>query len=185
MTVDQLGCNRILIKLCEKDMNDFSLDFDTLSFTDAHSRKIILRILQLACFKTGVEVKNKNIMVEALQLDDGCYILLTVTEKHRRHTYKFKRPSDSVCYLLGDSGNFLDAVEKLYSQNVCCNKNSAYLYNGEYYLIFDYPTIPARLKHVLKEYAQKCGGKVTSARIRENGRQLCSINAIAQIGRYL
>ncbi len=185
MLIDRLEQNRILVTLCGKDMDDFSLDFNTLGFDDAHSRRILMRILQLACFKSGIEVTGKNILVEALPVDGGCYILLTVIEKYRHRTYKIKTSSGSLCYFLGGSGNFLDTVEKLYKQNVCCNKNSAYLYDNKYYLIFDYPSIPYKLRRILLEYAVKCGGKVTAARIRENGKSLCKVNAIAQIGQYL
>ncbi len=143
-----------------------------------------MRILQLACFKTGIEAEGKSIAVEALPLNGECYILLTVTQKSRR-TYRMKENKRSVCYFLGGSGNFLDAVEKLYKQNVCCNKNSAYCYKDNYYLIFDYPSIPRKLRRVLGEYAQKCGGRVSAARIRENGKTVCTVNAIAQIGQCL
>ncbi len=183
MTVDKIGENRVLIVLCGKDMEDFSIDFNTLSLDDLHSRKILLRILQLACMKSGIELRGRSVSLEALSLDEGCYLLVTV-EKHRR-TYRMKKSGDCICYSLGASDNFLDTLEKLYRQNVCCNKNSAYIYNSEYYLIFDYPSIPRKLKRVLSEYGEKSGGKLAAAKIKENGKLLCRQNAISQIGRFL
>lgn len=184
LTVDKLENNVILITLCEKDMKEFALDFNAMSLNDAHSHKIIMRIIQLACLKSGIEMKNKSIMLEALPLDGGCCILMTLAQKSRR-TYKLKNKNESVCYALGDISNFLDTLEKLYRQNVCCNRNSAYVYNQNYYLIFDYPSVPKKLKGVLCEYGKKCGGKVACARIKENGREICKINAIACIGSAL
>lgn len=181
MTVDKINHNRILITLCDEDMRDFALDYATLSLNDFHSRKILMRILNLACFKTGIEVQNKNIFVEAMPLDKGCVLLLTVSDS-RRHSYKIKGTQKSVCYCLGDSKNFLDTMERLYRQNVCCNKNSAYLYNGDYYLVFDYPSVPKKIKLILGEYGVRCGGNIFAAKLRESGREICRINAIAQIG---
>lgn len=185
MTVDRVSENKVMITLCGKDMKDFSLDFETLSLDDYHSRKILLRIMQIACFKSGIDVKNKEVLMEALPISEGCCILMTVTERRPHRHYKLKKNSKSLCYCLGDSKNFLDTIEKLYKQNVYCNKNSAYLFEGDYYLIFDYPSIPQKLRIVLGEYAEKREEKAAGARIKENGKLLCKYNAIAQIGRWM
>jgi len=165
-------------------MEDFSLDFDRLSLNDIHSRRILLRIMQIACRKSGIEMKGRSISIEALSLDGGCYLLVTVSEKHR-HTYRIKKSDACVCYHLGNSNNFLDTIEKLHKQNVYCNKNSAYEYGDEYYLIFDYPSIPQKLKRILSEYGHKSGGTLKASKIRENGKLICKHNAITQIGQYL
>ncbi len=184
MTVDKLDENRVLIILCEKDMEDFSLDYDKMDMNDLHSRKVLMRIMQLACFKSGIEINGKKILLEAVAGAQGCYLLVTVDE-NRKKKYRLKSTSDSICYSLGTSGNFLDSIEKLYRQNVCCNRNSAYEYNGEYYLIFDYPSIPQKLKRVLSEYGERRRGNLIAADIRENGRLLYKTNAILGIGKYL
>ncbi len=183
MTVDKLSDNRVLIVLCGKDMEEFSLDFDTMSLNDLHSRKMLLRIMQLACVKYGINISGNRVKLEALSVDGGCYILMTVESPCRR-TYRFKS-GESICYHLGTSGNFLDAIDMLYRQKVCCNRNSAYVYDNQYYLIFDYPSIPRKLRRVLSEYGEKRGGALASAKIKEGGKLLCRKNAIAQIGKYL
>lgn len=181
LTVDKINHNKILITLCGEDMRNFALDYGTLSLYDSHSRRIIMRILNLACFKTGIETQNKSMFVEALPLEKGCAFLLTLVDRSR-HFYRIKGTQKSVCYRLGGSRNFLDAMEKLYRQNVCCNKNSAYLYRDSYYLIFDYPSVPKKLRLVLGEYAERCGGNIFAAKLRESGKEICRTNAITQIG---
>ena len=184
MTFDKLGHNKIMITLCGEDMHNFALDYTTLSLYDYHSRKILMRILSLACFKTGVEPHNKNMLVETLPLESGCIILLTLVERNSGH-YKFKSKSESICYLLGNSSNFFETIKVLHRQNICCKKNSVYLYNGEYYIIFDYPAIPSKIRHILNEYGKKCGGKIPAARIKESGKEICKTNAITLIGNCL
>lgn len=183
MTVDRIAENRVLIILCEKEMKDFALDYSTMSLDDVNSRRILMRILRLACVKTGLELGGRSVVLEAVSFDDECYLLVTVKEGHRKR-YKIKN-KESLCYHLGNSSNFLDTVEQLYKQNVCCNHNSAYEYKNEYYLIFDYPSIPSKLKRILLEFGSRSGGSLISARIKENGKQLCKTNAIARIGKYL
>lgn len=185
LTVDKLGKNMVLVVLGSRDMEDYRLDFEALSLNDEHSRKILIRIMQAACYKSGIAVSGKSVKLEAIRLEDGCYILITVDNIHRSHTYKIKNPRECRCYSLGNSGNFLNAIEMLYRQNVCCNKNSVYVYNNEYYIIFEYPAIPRRFRRVLSEYAEKRGGRTFAARVMENGRRLCKVNAIAQIGKHL
>lgn len=185
MTVDKLSDNRVLIVLCRQDMEDYRLDLETLSLSDAHSRKILMRIMHTACFKSGIEVSGKSVRLEAIGLDESCYILVTVGSLRRMKTYKLKNPRGCRCYSLGGSENFLNTMEMLYRQNVCCNKNSAYVLGNEYYLIFDYPSIPRRLGRILSEFAGEKGGRTFAARVKENGKELCANNAIAQIGKHL
>ena len=61
MTIEQLDSCRVLIVLKAEDMRDFSLEYNTLSFSDAHARRILSRLLTLACSKTGMDVTNKKI----------------------------------------------------------------------------------------------------------------------------
>lgn len=184
MTVDKLNHNKLMITLCNEDMHDFKLDYTSLSLYDYHSRKILMRILNLACFKMGIDSKDKKMVVEALPFDNGCVILLTLV-KREINTYKIKSPAQSICYLLGNCENFLETVRLLYLQNICCNKNSAYFFDGNYYIIFDYPAIPHKFKKILSEYAEKRCDKLTVPRLRENGLEICKSNAILQIGRFL
>ena len=165
-------------------MRDFSLDYDTLSLYDSHSRKILMRILQIACFKTDIEIKDKRMIVEALPTVDGCMLLLTVEDKNRKK-YRLQNGKKCSCYDVGNSKNFLDVIQLLYKQNVCCNKNSAYEKDGVYYLIFDYPAIPKRFKRILHEYGVRCGDNIFAANLRENAQEICRSNAIAVIGKCL
>lgn len=184
MTIDKLTDNRVLIVLCKQDMSDFSLDYSKMKFDDNHTRRILMRILRLACVKEGIEINGKSVMLEAINFDEECYLLVTINNKKQKK-YRLKNIRNSLCYHLGGSSNFLDAIEQLYRQNVCCNHNSAYMYKDEYYLIFDYPSIPQKLRRVLSEYGNKSKNNVSAARVKENGKQLCRHNAIAQIGKFL
>lgn len=182
MTVNRLDSNRVLIILGDKDMSDFSLDYNVMSLDDSHSRRILLRIMRLACQKSGVRTEGKRVNIEALMMGEGCYLLVTVGS--RRGTYRLKNGS-SICYRLGGSDVFLSAIEALYRQGIYCGKNAAYELNGEYYLIFDYPGVPKALGRVLTEFAEKKGGIIAAARVRERGTPICERSAIAAIGSHL
>ena len=81
LTVNRLSDNRVLIILCGKDMEEFSLKYDTMDLEDLHSRKILMRLMQVACRKSGIETIGKRINIEALSLESDCYLLITVKDK--------------------------------------------------------------------------------------------------------
>ena len=80
---------------------------------------------------------------------------------------------------------FLSAVEHLYRLNIRCGKNSAYKKDGAYFLIFDYPSVPKKLKLLLSEFGQWQSGKFSAARVREFAEPICERNAVEIIGRRL
>ena len=112
-----------------------------------------------------IEIKDKRMIVEALPTVDGCMLLLTVEDKKRKK-YRLQNGKKCSCYDVGNSKNFLDVIQLLYKQNVCCNKNSAYEKDGVYYLIFDYPAVPKRFKRILHEYGVRCGDNIFAANLR-------------------
>ncbi len=182
--IDRLSDNRVLVRIGESELSAYELDYESLSFDNERSKKILLDIMHRACKKSGIETVGKRVIIEAIMLDRDVYILISVEQKSRRF-YRLKSPSQAVCYMLGESGNFLDAIEKLYRERVLCNRNSVYLYENRYYLIFDYPSVPKRLRSILSEYGQSKPDRVNAARIKETGRLICEHNAILQIGRHL
>lgn len=182
LTVNRLSGDRVLITLCNKDMSDFSLDFGKMSMSDSHSRRVILRIMQVACRRSGISVSGKRLNVEAMLLGEDCYLLVTVAKKPGR-TYRLKN-CGSVCYRLGSAGNLLNAIEKLYRTSVVSSKNAVFELDGNYYLIFEH-YLPSQLRAVLNEFAQKKGGNISAAKVREYGSPVCEHNAVRRIGSYL
>ncbi len=182
MTVNRLGENRVLIVLCEQDIMESRLDFNNINFNDSRQREGVITLMRRACSSSGIDTGGKRVNIEALPFEKTCYLLVTVGASRR---YRLKKSCAGLCYSLGDSACFLDAIEQLYRQNTCCGKNSAYALDGEYFLIFDYPSIPGSLKRVLSEYGKKRGGSLAAAKIRETAKPVCEHNAIAQIGRFL
>ena len=182
LTINKLDGRRVLLVLADKDMTDFRLDFARLGMENEHSRKIIMRLIGLACRKTGIETRGKRLSVEALMFSEGCYFLVTVKEKRRRYV---RRRLGESCFEFETAADFLNAVEAAYRQGYCLAKNAAYERSGRYYLLFDYPAVPRSLRRVFGEFALCRQGPLFSAHIREHGNLVCPRNAVATIGRFL
>lgn len=184
MTVSRLSGDRVLITLCHREMDDFSLDYKKLSISDDHARRVLLRITQVACRRSGISVSGNRLSIEAMLMGEDCYLLVTVVKKRPAHTYRLKRGSYSVCWKAGSAENLMGAVGALNRRHLYCPKSAVYSLDGEFYLIFD-TVLPEAFRRVLSEFAQKSGGRITAARIREYGKPICEHNAVAQIGRYI
>lgn len=180
MTIEQIDSSKVMILLGCDDMKDFSLEYETLGFSDPHSRRILSRLLKLACNKTGMSVNNKRMYVEALPHKSGCLILLTLTEKNKRRVYKIKKSDKSYCCIFKD-------VEALIGASIALKKfplpkGSVFLQDKKYYLIIDTMPLSLYLMSALEEFsdAYVCS-KTTCARIAENGKELGDIK---EIGSY-
>ncbi len=187
MTITQLSDCRVLINLCHDDMKSFELSFDNIGFCDPHSKKILSRLTSLALTSSGLSTKNKTILLEALQSNDGCMILVSLSDKKReRKKYKIKRITEYPCYRFDSSENLLCAIEKLYCSDIFFYNNSAYYYKDHYYLVFDYPIVSQKAKKILAEYSNLSQGtKLFVARLNESAKKLSDGNAIVHIGSAL
>lgn len=186
MKISQISHDKVLISLCSDDMKNFDLDFYDMGFSDPHSKKILSRLLSLACTSNSIPTDNKKILCEALKSGDGCVLLVSLSDKKERTKYRIKRIKEYPCYKFTDTENMLTTIEKLYNTDTLYYNNSAYLYNDSYYLVFDYPLVPKKAKEVLSEFAKKVkGSKTFIARLSESGKTISSGNAIVTIGASL
>lgn len=187
MTIEQLDATKVLISLCSEDMEDYSLSFDTLSFYNDSSRRVLMRLLRLACNKTGMPFVSKTVLVEALPHQSGCLLLVTLMDKQRKpKTYRVKRIKEHPCYRFENAEELISGIESLKGRDLLLHRNSLWLMDGRYYLIFDYPVVPRRARSILCEYSRERSiTEVKAARIRECGKLLCGVNAVEMIGRRI
>ncbi len=183
MTIQQLSNNKVMISLCNDDMKNFELDFDTISAKNPHSKKIIGRLLDLACKSQGLSTKDKSVVLEALPYCDGCVFLISINDRKKRKRYRIKKINSYPCYKFSDCETFLCAVKALHSSKIFFYNNSAYMKDNCYYLVFDYPLLSVKAQAMLCEYAKLTAASMPFvARLKESATVLSVGNAIANIG---
>ena len=179
MTIERIDAGKVLILLGKDDMKDFSLDYGTLSFSDPHSRRILSRLLTLACTKTGLTLDNKRMLVEAIPHGSGCLLLLTLREKRRRR-FRIKRTHRLLCCVFYDCEALLSACSTLFGRTL--PRNRIYLLDGEYILVFKEEALPAYMPEILREFARCVPCRIpAAARVEEYGRD---IGELGEIGKY-
>ncbi|MBQ4128703.1 MAG: adaptor protein MecA [Ruminococcus sp.] len=184
MKISQLSNTKVLISLCEDDMKSFDLSFEKIGLSDPHSKKILTRLLNLACQSNFISTDGKAVVLEALPSMDGMMILISIKEKkYARKKYRIKRIKEYPCYRFENAEMLLTAIEKLCDTDIFFYNNSAYFYKDSYYLVFDYPVLAQKAKNILSEFASKINASKTFvARLHESAKMLSSGNAIVSIG---
>ena len=185
MIIEQIDSSKVLISLCNNDMEDYHLEFGTMDFENPHSKKILMRLLGIVCNKTGLSTKNKQLLLETLPLDSGCLILVTFMDtKPKINKYRIKNQHNSLCFTFEDSDNFINAVTLLYNENIYFRNCKAFLLEKKYYLIFDHCPVPHKAKRILSEFGKRkpCSRMFLSA-LQEAGKMLCKSNAVDVIGK--
>lgn len=189
MTIEQLDETRLIISLCNEDMQVFSLEYESMGFNDPHSRRVLKRLLTLAGSRTGISVSDKNLMVEAMPHNEGCILLVTLIPKsgQSRRTFKIKRPCDCYMAAFSDVEDFLSCIQRLYEGGFLFRGSKAYRYGGSYYLILSTGGhMPFKARGLLNEYADAVEtNRLEAAKITEHGAPVAQAHAIMQIGSAL
>ena len=166
MTINRLTDERVLIILQENEIGDYSGDLTAIA-----------ELSRSACKREGIRVQGKRLRVEALRMENGCYLLVTAMPKH---VYRL-RGGGMLCYRLETAGALLDCMEALGRMGLYCGKNSVHELDGAYYLLFGYPALPKAARIILSEFeASRCPA-LAAARVKEHGRLLLEGNAVQRI----
>lgn len=186
MTIERLSDEKILISLCDEDMESLKLNKKEMGFCDEVAKRSLLRLLQVACREVGMSAVSKTVLMEALPVQSGCLFLLTFTDKKTKKIYKVKNPKEGPCYVFCDAEKMLSAAEISYLKQIRSCDNALWLYNSRYYLTLKSPLIKGRMRDILELYAQKVAAKALCvSRIKEGGRLLCPDDALYFIGEKL
>lgn len=187
MTIEQIDNNRILIALCDEDMKSFSLEFESMTLSDPHVREMMQRLLKFASIETGISVKNKKMLIEAIPYVNGCLFLITLTQKtHKRKIYKIKNVRPIIIEFM-DVEDMLRCISIIYKSKVQYIHSDLYKFSSQYFLIIrPNRSISRRLEAFLYEYGEKIsGGNLTISKLREYGKVIAQNNAIEIIGAAL
>lgn len=175
MTVEQIDSSKVLISLCNEDLTEYSLRFDTMSFNDPHSRRILNKLLTIACGKTGIkQEKDKSMLVEAMPHSNGCLILLTMNHKKKKRTvYRIKKNSSGWYCRFKNAEDFLCSLEKLSEKKETLYRVSAYLFGESYYMFIEQSKLPEKATEILSEFGRLRKRELLfSKRLSEGGKLL-------------
>ena len=156
MKIEKLNDNKIRITLDLKDLAEKDIDFHTFMSNPIESQNLFFDVLEQAEKEVGFKIKDSKIMLEAIAMSDGVFVL-TVTriegEKAKvdtpvRKKVKIKRKIKNIdidkfaIFEFINFDDFLDFSNSLSNNSLatikkCIGSSKLYLYNSKYYLIVD------------------------------------------------
>ena len=154
MKIEKLNENKIRIFLNSDDLKEKDIDIHTFMSNSIETQKIFLDMLEEAEKTVGFKIDNYKILIEAIALSNGNFVL-TVTksenekenEKHKYKNLHIKRKTTDLknkdaIYCFSSFEEFctfcnLFANESVVNRKTFCKKCSLYLYNENYYLMLN------------------------------------------------
>lgn len=201
MKIEKLNEDKIRITLNIDDLEAEHIDFHTFMSNPIESQDIFLDMLEKAEKEVGFVTEDYRLMIEALAMNDGNFIL-TVTriesDKKEKLCYKKKKVnikrknttirSNVAIYRFETFEDFCEFCNFtknsiLHNINKLSNSTSLYTYNEKYYLVFSEIDINSNLLKILCSCITEFAHFVTESslfihKLDEHGKILIKDSAI-------
>ncbi len=173
MKFEKLSENKIRITLTAGDLKEKDIDYHDFMSNPLETQDLFLDILEEAKEKVGFNTTDYRVKIEALAMIDGDFIVnvtrMSESEKEKtlpststtKKKFKVRRKSltpksEQAIYKFDTFDDYCYFIEYLAQNNLSkvytiAKEIIAYLYKGEYYLIFH--NINAEDKNILKFYS--------------------------------
>ena len=183
MLVKALDSNRVKILIEESDVEKYDLPFERINYDDPISKKFIYELIQKAYEVTGMDFKDRHIMIEVIPgVSKTYYVLLTSLSKNGNSYIEFDKAekSEEDVYIY----KALNANSVLRFASLVCNhtlvKKELYWYRDSYYIVLSYLPIsePDNLIDLYEEFANRCRfDYINESVLREHGEFLKTVGA--------
>ncbi len=171
MKFEIISENVLKVTLEPEDMRRWNITYDNLSPANPKSNEVFWEIIHMASKETGIEFENCKLTIEAMQKNDGTFIIFITKnrfkplEEAKRYRYKktTKKSAENSPVLVYSFDDFSHicrfAKNNLYYCRLFENNNTLYKHNDAYRLVINITPV---LKTFVPEF---------SCRISEYGTQ--------------
>lgn len=207
MKIEKLNENKIRITLNIEDLNERNISMQSFMSNSIESQDIFMDMLDKADEEVGFNTDDCRIMIEALALKNGVFVLTITKFEHdtektplRRKNVHIKRKNpdinlektiysfesfDSFCEFCNFLSNTLEEIQIL----DFAKESSLYEYNSNYYLILSNINVNSKsLKYIcssITEFAHFVNSsELFESKIKEYGRLVIEKNAILTCMEY-
>ncbi len=185
MNIELIDENKVLIDLCDDDMERLCIEYATLD-----SRKntpVIKTLIEIAKAKAGLTTyPHTKILVDTMPYDGGCFILITLQHPPLLNGKKFRilKKSFARIFVFANSNDMIQAMEKIFCYGHLHCQSYLYLYREHYYLLIESLSgIEKVTIHLLNEYAcRNFSQTIKIAHVKEHGTIIVAKNAIEILG---
>ena len=207
MKIEKLNDNKIRITLNIEDLNERNIDMHSFMSNSIDSQDIFMDMLDKADEEVGFNTDDCRLMIEALALKNGVFVLTITKFEHNNEKPPLKRKNlhirrknpdinlnktiysfdsfDTFCDFCTFLKNTLEEKEILDFSK----KSDLYEYNSNYYLVLSNINLDSKvLKHIcssITEFAQFVNSsELFESKIKEYGKLVAENNALATCIEY-
>lgn len=183
MNIEQIDPSRVLISLCEKDMMELNVSYESLGLRDQHGRSVIKELLGCAERETGLSLLGKRLVIEALRYNSGCLLLVSISGHRSRKTYRIINRSDVYVYRFDGAEALICCCRRLCRSGLTMPRSSLSGNGGKYYLCLGCTLLSEKAGLILQEYASgRTRGRVRATAVSEQTRLITSDHAVEKLG---
>ena len=186
MNIEQIDTSKILISLCDRDMENYNVTYESLGMRDIRSRGFIKELLHFAEDKTGVPLSGKRLLIEAMKYEHGCLLLVTVGRPSYGRRYRIKCRSGTYTFRFDSAEDLLSCIEQLC---LSCSRlpPSSVTTDSEHYWLILHSAMPDKIyMNIIREFSSFfIRSNVYAVSLLEHTRLISDGNAIHQIGMSL
>lgn len=184
MELLRIGDNKLKVTLTGEDMAHYRLECDTMDYDTTETRRAFWQILDEAKHKTGFDAGRGRIFVQVYaSRAGGCEMYVTLEEAEPAAVTD-EPPRREGIYVFSSLTYLLDVCLAL-SELGYCEASSAYVADGEYYLVIRERDCTGGLGSraiseygFIEEYGTRLLGGVRLAYLRERGTPIASERAV-------
>ena len=189
MTVAEDTAGRIKVVLTENDLSEMGLNLETINCSDPETRLLLRAVFKMASLKIGKEFDSEQLLIEAYPhvLGGGILYFTPLKRIARRKRLRIKQvlkaPDTAISYVFCDGGDFLQAVELLYSHSRTRELPSqAFSIDNKFILVVNSPDNLSELQEAKEFSSLFLQGNHIKKYTCEHGTMLAGDNAIFKIG---
>ncbi|MEM0529199.1 adaptor protein MecA [Zongyangia sp. HA2173] len=192
MNIQLISKNKLKVTLSCEDLKGLGISYDSLDYSDPHTKEVLLHILGKAKSQAGFSPGRQKLFIQVYpSSQNGCVIYFTplFDKSPTIRRYRVKHTiGEPAIYRFSQVDTVIDASVKLFRQmGHRVYKSSLYRLGQSYYLAI-YPLDGPRGKTAgfLSEYAPLAGrGSLFVSYLEEHGRVIVENRAIDILSYYL
>ncbi|MBC8570421.1 adaptor protein MecA [Zongyangia hominis] len=192
MNIQLISKNKLKVTLSGEDLKGLGISYDSLDYSDPHTKEVLLHILGKAKTQAGFAPGRQKLFIEVYpSSQNGCVIYFTpLFDKNPAiRRYRVKRSiGEPAVYRFGKIDTVIDASVRLFQlMGHRIFKSSLYRMGRAYYLaIYPLDGISGKTAGFLSEYAPLAGrGHLLVSYLQEHGHAIVEDRAIDTLSYYL
>lgn len=184
LKIESIGKSKVKIILTKYDLEEYDLDYETLSCENSETRVLIRHLADLANSEFGFKRRGRQLVVRTLPLGAGGCVMYFSLIPHSGKS-RIKRDNGPFVYEFEDAETLLRAIETLHLHGHSKEVDSKLYFTGDTYklVLITSHAPPQYMEHILTEFGHRCTSGVNAlAFANEHYQLILEHDAIATVG---